>query len=136
MATFPLSNILDGTKRLFTKAILQGKKSDGTYEDINSNNNGSLSVAISGSSAFSGAIQKVTTSGSRVQLPSNACREVTLIGISSNTGSIYVGGSNVSSTAYGVELSAKDSITIAVNNSNLIYIDSSVSGEGVSYIII
>lgn len=136
MATFPLSNLLDGTKRLFTKGILQGKKSDGTYEDINSNNSGSLNVSLVSGGTFKGALQKVTTSGTRVQLPNYSCKELTLIGLSSNTGSIFIGGSDVSSTVYGVELSAKDSITIAVNNTNLIYIDSSVNGEGVSYVTI
>lgn len=89
-----------------------------------------------GSNQLIGAIQKVTTSGTHIQLPSNPCREVTLIGLPSNTGLIYVGGNNVSSSVYGATLSAKDSITLAVNNTNLIWIDSSVNGEGISYVAI
>ncbi|WP_199614654.1 hypothetical protein [Paenibacillus alkalitolerans] len=89
-----------------------------------------------GSNALKGAVQNVTTAGTRVQLPSYACREVTLIAKAGNTGRIYVGGNDVSSTVYGADLAAKDSITLAVNNTNLIYIDASVSGEGISYVAI
>ena len=47
-----------------------------------------------------------------------------------------MGGSDVSSTVYGVELQPLDSVTIAVENTNLLYIDSSVSGEGISYVTV
>lgn len=89
-----------------------------------------------GSKSIKGAPQVVVSAGVRVNLPNYPCREVTLIGLSSNTGSIYVGGNDVSSSVFGVELSAKDSITLAVNNTNLIWIDASVNGEGVSYVAI
>jgi hypothetical protein len=87
-----------------------------------------------GSNSLKGARQIVSASGARVNLPNYPCREVTIIGLSSNTGSIYVGGNDVSSSTFGVELSAKDSITLTVNNTNLIWIDASVNGEGVSYV--
>lgn len=103
------------------------------YEAIQGSN-GAVNYQPVGSNQLIGAIQTVTTSGTRVQLPNISCREVTLIGLPSNTGSIYVGGNNVSSSVFGANLSAKDSITLAVNNTNLIWIDTSVSGNGVSYI--
>lgn len=93
-------------------------------------------VGVVGSDSLKGAVQNVTTAGTRVQLPDYPCREVTLIAKKGNTGSIYVGGSDVSSTVYGAELAAKDSMTLAVSNTNLIYLDASVSGEGVSYVAI
>lgn len=93
-------------------------------------------VKLSGSNAIKGALAVVTTAGTRVQLPTYDCREVTIIAKDANTGFIYVGGSDVASTVYGVKMAAKDSITIAVNNTNLIYIDSSVNGEGISYVAI
>ena len=86
--------------------------------------------------AITGIIQNVTTAGTRVQLPSVSCREVTIIAKRINSGYIYAGGSNVSSTVYGVELSAKESYTFAVANVNQIWIDASVSGEGISYVAI
>ncbi len=94
------------------------------------------SVRLTGSNVLTGAIQIVTTAGARVQLPSITCREVTLIALKDNTGSIYVGGNNVSSSVYGAELQAKDSLTLTVDNANLIWLDCSVSGEGISYVAV
>jgi hypothetical protein len=89
-----------------------------------------------GSESIIGAIVTITTNGTATQLPSATTREVTVIALDTNTGYIYLGGSNVSSTNYGAKLSAKDSITLRVSNANLIYITSSVDGEGVSYVAI
>lgn len=96
--------------------------------------NGAINTKPIGSGSLVGAIQNVTTAGTRVQLPNTPCYEVTIIAKRGNTGYIYVGGTNVSSSVYGVELAAKESYTFMVSNANLIYIDASVSGEGVSYI--
>jgi len=78
----------------------------------------------------------VTMAGGRVQLPNVPCREVTVIALRTNTGYIYAGGSDVSSVVYGVELGARDSMTFAVSNANQVWIDASVSGEGISYVAI
>lgn len=95
-----------------------------------------MPVKLTGSNALKGAVQNVTTAGTRVQLSSYACREVTITALRSNTGRIFVGGSDVSNTVYGVDLGPRDSITIPVSNTSLIYIDASVSGEGVSYVAV
>jgi hypothetical protein len=92
------------------------------------------SVELTGSDVIQGAVQNVTTAGTRVQLPDIACKEITIIAKRANTGYIYIGGDDVSDAVYGVELESKDSITLAVGNANLIYIDASVSGEGISYV--
>lgn len=81
-------------------------------------------------------VADVATAGTAVQLPNVACSEVTIIAKKDNTGSIYVGDSGVSSSVYGAELEAKDSITIRVNNANLIWIDASGNGEGISYVAV
>jgi len=107
----------------------------GNYQKYNSD--GSTPVVVVGSLAnVTGALATVTTAGTRVQLPFIACREITIIAKRANTGFIYVGGSDVASSKYGAELAAKDSITIPVANANQIYINSSVSGEGISYVAI
>jgi hypothetical protein len=93
-------------------------------------------VTIAGSSTLSGKLANVTTAGTKLQLANISCREVTVIARKGNTGSIYVGGSDVSSVLFGVELQANESFTFSVSNANLIYIDSSVSGEGISYVTI
>lgn len=80
------------------------------------------------------AIQNVATAGIVVQMPEFSCKEVTIIAKKANTGSIYVGGSDVSATVYGVELKANESFTFKVSNTNLLYLAATVSGEGVSYV--
>jgi len=96
-----------------------------------------VNASIIGSLAnLEGALADVTTAGTRVQLPNIPCREVTVIAKDTNTGVIYVGGSDVASTKYGVKLKADGSFTFPVANVNQIYIDASVSGEGVSYVAI
>jgi len=103
--------------------------------DVDSDN--PVPAELVGSNTIKGAVKNVTTAGTREQLHADYdCREVTIIAKRANTGYIYVGGSDVSSSVYGAELAGKDSITIIVNNLNLIYIDSSVSGEGVSYVAV
>lgn len=93
-----------------------------------------LPTLQAGSSMISTGLISVPTSGTRVQLPNIPCCEITIIAKSGNSGIIYVGGSATSSTNYGIDLSAHDSYTFAVSNANMIYIDASVSGEGVSYV--
>jgi hypothetical protein len=89
-----------------------------------------------GSESLKGALGIVITAGTRIQLPNYACREITIIAKEENTGVIYIGGIDVASTVYGVKLKPRDSITLKLSNTNLIYIDASVSGEGVSYVAI
>lgn len=98
--------------------------------------NGYIYTQLTGSNIKEAAIQNVTTAGARVQLPNVSCREVTIIAKRTNAGYIYAGKNNVSSTVYGIELAAKDSFTFAVNNANEIWLDASVSGEGISYVAI
>lgn len=75
----------------------------------------------------------VSTAGTRVQLSSNACNRITIVANRANTGYIYVGGSDVSSTVHAIELQTKDTATFYVSNTNQLWIDSSVNGEGVSF---
>jgi hypothetical protein len=89
-----------------------------------------------GSESISGNVLSVTTAGTAVQFPNIPCRKVLIIARRANTGSIYIGGSTVTSSVYGAELLARDSLQLEVSNTNLLYINSSVNGEGVSYIAI
>jgi len=78
----------------------------------------------------------VTTAGTAVKILSTDEGDYTLIikALSTNTGLIYVGNSDVDSTN-GFELSAKEEAIIVIKEGSMdIYIDSSINGEGVSYI--
>lgn len=100
--------------------------------------------------AYYTGIQTVTTAGTRVQLtaasptPPAACISLTVQAKSSNTGTIYVGGSNVNaSTKIGVALVNgatpaaaayfSPSSTTALYSTAAIWLDATVSGDGVSY---
>lgn len=81
-------------------------------------------------SAIVAFVTAVSTAGTRVNLASNALTQgIILEAPSTNTGKIYVGGSTVSSTVYGAELSPGQATSFAGNNTNLIYIDASVNGD-------
>lgn len=76
----------------------------------------------------------VTTAGTRVTLASSqAVKSVTIKALSTNTGIIYVGDTSVASTN-GFQLSAGETISMDIANLNTVNLDSSVSGESVTYI--
>jgi hypothetical protein len=76
----------------------------------------------------------VTTAGVRVSLASSqAIKSVAIKALVGNTGFIYVGDSAVASSN-GFQLSAGDTVSLDISNLATIFLDSSVNGEGVSYI--
>lgn len=77
----------------------------------------------------------VTTSGTRVQLSGSSVpiRSVCIKAMTANTGNMYLGDITVSSSN-GYEMPSDTSVCIDINNLNLIYVDSSVNGEKVSYL--
>lgn len=75
----------------------------------------------------------IPTAGNRVQLGTNTV----LVGVviqakSTNTGSIFVGGSNVSSTVFGAELQPGQSVGLAIDNTNKVYVDTATNGNDVA----
>jgi hypothetical protein len=77
----------------------------------------------------------VTTAGTNVQLTTNSCKSIVIKALVANTGSIFVGNATVSS-ANGFVLASGDTVALDINNTNVVYIDSSVNGEGVSFLAI
>jgi hypothetical protein len=88
--------------------------------------------------AFSSALSNqinVTTAGTRVALgASTVIKSVIVRAKLANTGIIYVGDSTVTSLN-GFQLDRGATVTINIDNLSKVFIDSSVSGEGVSYLI-
>jgi hypothetical protein len=81
----------------------------------------------------------VTTAGTRVSLvaASTPCKSVVITAETDNTGIVVVGGAGVVAalaTRKGVPLGPGDSIALDVVNLNLIYLDSTVNGDGVTYL--
>jgi hypothetical protein len=93
-----------------------------------------ISVNLNPGTIVGNGVTTVTTAGTEVALASStSIKSVTVKALSTNTGFIYVGSSSVSS-ANGFELSSSETVSIDIDNLSKVYIDSSVNGEGVSYI--
>jgi len=90
-------------------------------------------VQLSGSNAPKSGQKNVTTAGTRVALGSDQeYKKINIIAKSTNTGNIFVGDNTVS-TSIGCILPPGGYVTLEFVNTNEIYIDSAVSGEGVSW---
>ena len=75
----------------------------------------------------------VADAGTRVQLPDQACKAVSIAAKPANTGNIFLGDVTVSS-ANGRILAPGDAVDIAIDNLAQFYIDAAVDGEGISYL--
>ena len=80
----------------------------------------------------------VTTAGTRVALASStACKEVVITAETDNTGIVVVGAAGTVvaaiATRRGVPLAAGDSLTLQIDNLADIGLDSTVSGDGVTF---
>ena len=82
--------------------------------------------------------QVVATAGTPVSLAvSTPSKTVTVQAEADNTSDIIVGGSGVVGpvgTREGIYLAPGDSIDLPINDLSLVYIDSLVDGEGVTYV--
>ena len=81
----------------------------------------------------------VTTAGTRVALASStACKEVIITAETDNTGIVVVGAAATVvaalATRRGVPLNAGDSIVLQIDNLADIGLDSTVSGDGVTFV--
>lgn len=74
--------------------------------------------------------------GTPDQFPSQAMARVDMTAETSNTGLVLIGDASVdesSGTRAGVPLEPGDSYSVEIDNLNALYIDSKISGDGVSY---
>jgi len=85
--------------------------------------------------------KNVTTAGTAVQLPDVRIPDgfkVVVMAKPGNSGYIYLGNSKVSaedSSSYFDRLEAGDSITLQITTLKLVWCNSSVSGDGITYIV-
>ena len=92
------------------------------------------SMQLSGSNVPLSGQKNVTTAGTRVPLgTTQKYKEINIIAKDTNTGYIYVGNSTVDSTN-GAILPKGGYVTLQFIDIADVYIDSSVNGEGVSWI--
>ena len=83
--------------------------------------------------ALSHAKVTVTTAGTRVQFATTTIKSVTVKATAANTGIIYFGNSAVAASN-GFPLAAGDSVSVDISNTNIIWVDSSVSGESCAWV--
>ena len=94
----------------------------------------SIDTTLSTPSSILNGRTTVATAGTRTTLSASAaCKSVTIKALTTNSGIIYVGNTTVASSN-GFLLHAGDSISLDIGNLNTVNIDSSISGEGVTYL--
>lgn len=95
-------------------------------------------TAFTGITGIADGRKVVTTAGTRVTLAaSTACKQVVLTAETDNTGFVVVGGSTVVAalaTRQGIPLAPGDSITLEIDNLADVNLDSTVSGDGVTFV--
>lgn len=95
---------------------------------------GTLTTSESAPTTIFNGKTTVTTAGMRVTLAaSTTAKSVTIKALAANTGTIYVGNATVAA-ANGHALAAGESTSLDIANLNTVNLDSSVNGEGVTYL--
>ena len=79
-------------------------------------------------------VTDIPNAGTRVQLATNTIIAGVLEAPSTNSGNVFIGGSNVSSTVFGSELQPGQSVGVAINNTNKLWIDVASGGDDVAFI--
>ena len=83
--------------------------------------------------------KSVTTAGTAVRLADNQpCAAVMVKALQTNTGYMYIGndGAGDVTSANGYQLDANDSVYLEVDNLSQLWVDCSVNGESVCWILV
>jgi len=126
-----------------SEPLLIGGRYDSSARDLDPGDAGAIALNASGHVLTAipdggGQGVKVTTgAGDHIVLGGDVtCQKIDIQAQTDNTGLIAVGFNNVDVTEAsgdGIILYAGDTYSLEVNNLNLIYIDSTVTGDGVRY---
>lgn len=120
---------------VFVKGVLSHGWTGSALVPIAVDSSGNVGTSGSGSTIGDGS-KTVTTAGTRVALASStASKYVIITALDSNTGTIWVGGSTVAA-GRGRPLLSLQSEKIDIANLSSIFIDATVSGEGVSFVYV
>jgi hypothetical protein len=132
IAQYSVSMNVDSLSVSGTGLATSAKQDTGNTSLSNIDTNTALPTGISHGN------KTVTTAGTDVALvgSSTPCKRVTIQALTSNSGKIAIGGSGVDATiptGTGILLSAGESYSFDIDNLTDVYIDSTVSGEGVRF---
>lgn len=134
VSNFPATQNVVGTVSVSNFPATQPVSGSVSISNFPATQNVAGTVGITQPTAIASGRTTVTTAGTRVQMPSVALvAGVSIKALPTNTGLIYVGNVGVTASN-GFILSARESVFVAADNLNRFYIDSSVNGEGVSYL--
>lgn len=134
-----INSSIKNKKLEFPKSLLLDNAQFRELRTLLAQGSGKGSVVVAGgtgeivSSTIRSGKKTVTTAGTRVVLGTTVAKSVTIRALATNTGLIYVGDVTVASTN-GFQLSAGESVSLDISTLSRIYIDSSVNGEGVTYV--
>ncbi len=105
-------------------------------------------MAESGTSILTPVVVKVTTAGTRVQIPTSgkefAARGVIIQALNTNTEAVVIGDKNVvaaagtqeTPTQRGIELAKGTSISIDLCDATQVWVDARTSKDGVAYLLL
>lgn len=138
-------NITEGSGTVIAADEVAGAKyqrvkiawgADGTAGETTTTNG--FPVQMAPATGIADGRKTVTTAGTRVTLASStACKQVIITAETDNTGLVVVGGSTVVAslaTRQGIPLAAGDSIAFEIDNLADVYLDSTVSTDGVTFV--
>lgn len=117
-------------------AVNAGTANNGTLRVIIASDQSSIPVTTTPveNSAITSGSKSVTSAGTAEALVggSTPANSVIISALLTNTGTMYIGGATVDSTN-GIPLDPGDAVVIEIDDLNVIYVDSSVNAEGVTY---
>jgi hypothetical protein len=130
LVTASLGYVFDGT----AWDRLRGDSTNGALVNLGTNNDVVVSSSITG---IAHGVKTITSAGTDEALAgSTACKRVTIQAQTDNTGLIAVGTSGVDATeatGTGILLSAGDVFELDIDNLADVFIDATVTGDGVRY---
>ena len=126
----------DGSDHVQIMKVTYG--ADGSFTLVSPTNPFPVTMTSANTTVTDGR-KVVTTAGTRVALAtSTACKEVVITAETDNTGIVVVGAAATViaaiATRTGVPLSAGDSVVLQTDNLADLGLDSTVSGDGVTYV--
>lgn len=82
-------------------------------------------------------VKLVTTAGTQETLAASStpCNEVVIQALAANIGMVYVGGANIAA-GEGVELDAREGLSLDIDDLLKVWVDVEMDGEGVSFVYI
>jgi len=111
-----------------------GNVSNGSQRVVLATDQAAVATTEAAPTAMIAFVTDIPTAGTRVQLATNTIVAGVIQAPSTNTGNVFVGGSNVSSTVFGAELQPGQATGFAGSNTNLIYADVATNGDDVSFL--